>query len=55
MQWKHFTFLTAKKLKVCQCAVKVMASASWDAEGVINVDIMHGSKIINTKAYCYML
>jgi hypothetical protein len=55
MQWKHLTFLTAKKFKVCQSAVKVMVSASWDAEGVINVEIMHGSKIINTKAYCYML
>jgi hypothetical protein len=55
MQWKHLTFLTAKNFKVCQSAGKVKASVFWDAEEVIRVEFMHGSKTINAKAYCYML
>jgi len=55
MQWNHPTFLTSKKFKVRQPAGKVMASAFWDAEGVIHDEFMHRSKTINAKAYCYML
>jgi hypothetical protein len=38
MQWKHLTFLTVKKFKVCRSAGKVMASVFWDADGVIHVE-----------------
>jgi hypothetical protein len=55
LECKHLTFLTAKKFKVCQSPGKIMASVFWDAEGVIHVEFMHGSRTINAKAYCYML
>jgi hypothetical protein len=52
MQWKHPTYLRAKKFKVCQSAGKVMASVFWDAKGVIHVEFMPQGTTINAHTYC---
>ncbi|GFR70748.1 alkaline phosphatase-like [Elysia marginata] len=40
MTWKHPTSSVTKKLKVQRSAAKVMATAFWDAKGVILLDIL---------------
>ncbi|GFR80088.1 histone-lysine n-methyltransferase setmar-like protein [Elysia marginata] len=47
MTWKHPTSSMTKKLKVQRSAAKVMATVSWDAKGVILLDILPQGQCIS--------
>jgi hypothetical protein len=51
VEWHHPTSPWKKKFMVTPSAGKVMATAFWDAEGVILVDIMPHVQIINSDLY----
>ncbi|GFO03162.1 histone-lysine N-methyltransferase SETMAR [Plakobranchus ocellatus] len=52
MTWKHPSSPFTKKFKVQRSAAKVMATVSWDAKGVILLDILPQGQCINAARYC---
>ena len=54
MQWKHSTS-APKKAKVVSYAGKVMASAFWDAKGIVFIDYFQKGETINGEYYAKLL
>lgn len=55
MQWKHKGSPPPKKFKVTPSAGKVMATVSWDKDGVLLVEYMEHKKTITGDAYASTL
>ncbi|KAF6036818.1 hypothetical protein EB796_004868 [Bugula neritina] len=51
MEWRHADSPRKKKFKSQPSAGKVMATVSWDYQGVILIDFMAKGTTINSEAY----
>jgi histone-lysine N-methyltransferase SETMAR len=51
MEWHHMTSPQKKKFKAIPSASKIMATAFWDCEGVILIDVLPRGQTINSAIY----
>jgi len=55
MEWRHSGSLSPKKFRVQRSVGKVLASISWDQDGILLIDYLPKGQIINAEYYSSLL
>ena len=55
MEWRHSGSLSPKKFRVQRSVGKVLASISWDQDGILLIDYLPKGHIINAEYYSSLL
>jgi len=55
MEWRHSGSTRSKKFRVQKSAGKVLASISWDQDGILLIDYLPKGQTMNSKYYSFLL
>jgi len=55
MEWRHSGSSRSKKFRIQKSAGKVLASISWDQDGILRVDYLPKGQTINAEYYSSLL